>query len=112
MMGLTRGNTRVRLTKAGQQLVELLNSDEKQAKQMLTRLAIQKVDQYKLVIDALAKGPSNFQRLLETVNSSLSGADPSVISKERLAILVGIATWCGSASRELDFYYFSKDLPR
>lgn len=111
-MGLIRGSNKVRLTKSGRLLVELLNSDEKQAKQMLTKLAIQKVEQYKIVIDVLVKGPSNFQRLLETVNSSLSRTDQSVVSKERLAILVGIATWCGSAGRELDFYYFSKDLPR
>ena len=110
-MGLIRGNTRVHLTKAGQQLVELLNSDEGQAKQTLTKLAFQKVEQYKFVIDALAKGPSNFQRLLETVNRSLLRTDQCVISKEQLAILVGIATWSGSVSRELDFYYFSKDLP-
>jgi hypothetical protein len=106
-LGLIRGSSTIKLTKEGIEFIGLLESDESKAKQLLNTLALKKVHPYQTILEALSRGPTTFEDLSDTVNASLRKPQHK-LTKEELAMLVGIATWCDVAVRELGLYYFAK----
>lgn len=103
-----RSEGKLKLSKAGEVFVNLMQNDQKQARSFLHGLAFSKIKSYKVMLDCLKKRALTPEELFLEINKRQSELSNHAIDKQDLSTLLGLAMWCGVLDKKLALYYLRR----
>jgi len=96
----------LKLTRFGNNFLDLYHQNESHAKLMLHEIAEKRCVAYRLVTRELMKRPMTLEALVDQLDAQKLNNMLEDIDRTDLAIMLGLATWCGAINRKLSLYYF------
>lgn len=103
-----RSEHRLKLSKSGEVFVNLMQSDQNQAKTFLHGLAFSRIESYKTMADCLKEKALTPEELYLEINKRRNRMSGHSIDRQDLSTLLGLAMWCGILDKKLALYYLRK----
>lgn len=97
---------KIQLTDKGKEILSLIVNDLENAKLKIHTIALERIPQYKIMIEDLMDRPMTRDEIYKIVNKRLKKEKKYLIDKQDLSTLLGLATWSGALDRQLALYYF------